>query len=112
MRDRLQRFNSLPPQRQDRILNRMETWEHLTPQQKQQARQVFGQLQQLPPGRRRTVETTIRDLRAMPPEQRQQVIDSGHFRDMFSPQERDLLNNATKLPLAPAENQNEQGPEE
>jgi hypothetical protein len=112
LRDRLQHFNNLPPQQQDRILNRMETWEHLTPQQKQQARQVFGQLQQLPPDRRRMVGTAIRNLRAMPPEQRQEVIDSDRFRSMFSLQERDLLNNATRLPLAPAENQNEQGQEE
>jgi Protein of unknown function (DUF3106) len=112
LRDRLQRFNNLPPRQQDRILNRMETWEHLTPQQKQQARQVFGQLQQLPPDRRRMVGTAIRDLRAMPPEQRQKVIDSDRFRGMFSPQERDLLNDATRLPLAPAENQNDRGPEE
>src|SRR5215469_13998281 len=112
LRDRLQHFNNLPPQQQDRILNRMETWEHLTPQQKQQARQVFGQLQQLPPDRRRMVGTAIRDLRAMPPEQRQEVIDSERFKSMFSSPERDLLNNATKLPLAPAESQNEEGPQE
>ncbi len=69
-------------------------------------------LQQLPPDRRRMVGTAIRDLRAMPPEQRQEVIESERFKSMFSPQERDLLTNASRLPLAPAESQNEQGPEE
>ncbi len=58
------------------------------------------------------VGTAIRDLRAMPPEQRQEVIESERFKSMFSPQERDLLTNASRLPLAPAESQNEQGPEE
>jgi hypothetical protein len=94
------------------MLNRMETWEHLTPEQKGQARQLFGELQQLPPERRRILGTAIRDLRAMPPEQRQQVIDSERFRGLFSPQERDLLRGASRLPLAPAESgQGERLPE-
>ena len=90
----------------------METWEHLTPDQKGQARQVFGRLQQLPPDRRRVVGSAIRGLRVMPPEQRQQVIESDRFKSTFSADERDLLNQASRLPLAPAEGvQNEQAPE-
>ena len=104
LRQRLQHFSSLPPQQQQRMLNRMETWEHLTPGQKQQARELFGRMQQLPPDRRRMVGTAIRDLRAMPPEQREQIIDSNRFRGMFSPQERDIMRGATRLPLAPPEN--------
>ncbi len=101
LRQRLQHFSSLPPQQQQRMLNRMETWEHLTPEQKQQARQVHGQLQQLPPDRRRMVTTAVRDLSAMPPGQREQIIDSNRFRGMFSPQERDIMRGASRLPLAP-----------
>src|SRR5206468_2379161 len=95
-----------------RAQQRSERREERQAARKQQPRQVFGQLQQLPPDRRRMVGTAIRDLRAMPPEQRQEVIESERFKSMFSPQERDLLTNASRLPLAPAENQNEQGPEE
>src|SRR5271170_1343159 len=104
LRQRLQHFSSLPPQQQQRMLNRMETWEHLTPEQKQEARELFGRLQQLPPDRRRMVTTAVRDLRAMPPGQREQIIDSNRFRGMFSPQERDIMRGATRLPLAPPEN--------
>jgi Protein of unknown function (DUF3106) len=104
LRQRLQHFSSLPPQQQQRMLNRMETWEHLTPGQKQEARQLFGRMQQLPPERRRMVGTAIRDLRAMPPGQREQIIDSNRFRGMFSPEERDVMRGATRLPLAPPEN--------
>jgi hypothetical protein len=113
LRAQLQRFSSLPPQQQDRILQRMETWEHLTPDQKGQARQLFSQLQELPPERRQKLRTAIRDLRAMPPEQRQQIIESDRFKGQFSPQERDLLGSASRLPLAPAESApNESGPED
>ncbi len=104
LRQRLRHFSSLPPEQQQRMLNRMETWEHLTPGQKQQAREVFGRLRQLPPDRQRMVTTAVRDLRAMPPGQREQIIDSKRFRSVFSPEERDIMRGATRLPLAPPEN--------
>jgi len=103
LRQRLEHFSNLPAQQQERMVNRMDTWEHLTPEQKEQARQIHGQMQQLPPDRQRMVRTAIGDLRAMPPQQREQVIDSDRFKGMFSPQERDVMRGATKLPLAPAE---------
>ena len=101
--NRLQHFNSLPAQEQQRRLNRIETWEHLTPQQKQQARQLASQWQQLPPPRRQMMKTAIGDLRAMPPEERERVLESDKFRSMFSEQERTMLRETTKLPLAPAQ---------
>jgi hypothetical protein len=104
LRQRLQHFSSLSPEQQQRMLNRMETWEHLTPGQKQQARELFGRMQQLPPDRRRMVGTAIRDLSAMPAEQREQIINSNRFKGMFSPQERDIMRGAAKLPLATPEN--------
>jgi len=104
LRQRLQHFSSLPPQQQQRMLNRMETWEHLTPGQKQQARELFGRMQQLSPDRRRMVTTVVRDLRAMPPGEREDIIDSNRFKGMFSPEERDIMRGATRLPLAPPEN--------
>lgn len=83
------------------MLNRMDTWEHLTPEQKQQARQIFGQFRQLPPARQRMVSAAVRDLRAMPPAQREQIINSDRFKGMFSDQEREMMREATRLPLAP-----------
>lgn len=100
--NRLQKFNSLPPQEQQRRLNRIETWEHLTPPQKQQARQLAQQWKQLPPDRQQRMKTAIGDLRAMPPEQRDSVLESDRFKSMFSEQERNMLRETTKLPLAPA----------
>jgi hypothetical protein len=93
------------------MLNRMETWEHLTPEQKQDARQIFGQMRQLPPDRQRMVTTAVRDLRAMPPDQRETVINSERFKGMFSEQERTMMREASRLPLAPPEGA-ENGPQE
>jgi hypothetical protein len=102
---RLQHFSSLPPQEQLRRLNRMDTWEHLTPEQKQEAREVFGQMRQLPPDRQGMVRTAVRDLRAMPPDQREKVINSDRFKSMFSDQERGIMREVTRLPLAPPEHE-------
>jgi hypothetical protein len=87
----------------------METWEHLTPQQKQQFRSVDSQFRNLPPERQSAVRNAIQSLRAMPPDARQRAIESGRF-SQFSPQERQILNNTARLPLAPA--QSERQPEQ
>ncbi len=100
--NRLQNFNSLTPQEQQQRLNRIETWEHLTPQQKSQARQLASQWQQLPQQRKQMMKTAIGDLRGMPPDQRERVLESDRFKGMFSDQERNMLRETTKLPLAPA----------
>jgi hypothetical protein len=98
---RLQRFNSMPSDRQQQVLRRMETWEHLTPQQKQEFGGIRSQFNSLPPDRRRAVHNAIGTLRAMPPNVRQREVESGRF-SQFSPQERQILNDAARLPLAPA----------
>ena len=103
LENRLQHFNSLPPEEQQRRLNRIETWEHLTPPQKQQARQLASQWQQMPQDRRQAMKSAIGDLRAMPPDQREQVLNSDRYRGMFTEQERNMLRETTKLPLAPAQ---------
>lgn len=102
LEQRLQDFSRRSPEQQQRVLNRMETWEHLTRQQQQTVRQLHSQLQQMPPERRQAVKNAIQALRAMPPDARQRAIESGRFSD-YSPQERQLLNGASQLPLAPPE---------
>jgi uncharacterized protein DUF3106 len=100
---RLQHFSGLSPDEQLRMLNRMETWEHLTREQKQEARQIFRQIRQLPPDRQVVVHKAIDELRAMPPDQREAEINSDHFKNTFSDQERDVIREVTRLPLAPPE---------
>ena len=107
---RLQHFNSLPLERQQQVLRRGEVWEHLKPQQRQDFRNFASQYNSLPPDRRQAVRNAIQTLRAMPPEARQREIQSGRF-SQFSPQERQMLDNASNLPLAPAQpGANQPGP--
>lgn len=106
---RLQHFNSLPAERQQQILRRGEVWEHLRPQQRQDFRNFASQYNSLPPDRRQAVRNAIQTLRAMPPEARQREIQSGRFSN-FSPQERQMLNSASNLPLAPSPQNNSGSP--
>lgn len=108
---RLQRFNNMPSDRQQQVLRRMETWEHLTPAQKQDLRGIGQQFNGLPADRRRAVRNAIETLRAMPPDARQRELQSGRF-NQFSPQERDILNGAARLPLAPAPQESNPAPEQ
>ena len=103
LQNQLTRLNNMPPQQQQRLLNRAEVWEHLSTDQRAQVRQLHTQMQALPPDRQRMMKTAIGDLRAMPPDQREKVLDSPRFQSMFSDQERNMLRETTKLPLAPAE---------
>ena len=103
LKERLQRFSSLPPERQQRILNRMETWEHLTPEQQAKARDVFGRFRQLPDDRQNQVRSAVRDLQAMSPQDRQRTLNSDKFKNQFSSNERDILDEMSQLPLAPRE---------
>jgi Protein of unknown function (DUF3106) len=103
LQNQLDRFNNLPPEKRQQMLNRMDTWGHLTPEQKDAARQLHSQMQQLPPERRQAVRNAIQSLRAMPPEARERQIDSDAYKKQFTPQERNILGGASKLPLAPAE---------
>ena len=114
LRQQLHYFASLPPREQQRVVDNMDRWAHLTPEQKQQAREVYGRMQHLPPNRRPLVRTAIRDLSGMPPERREEVINSNRFKRMFTPEERDVMRAAVRLPLAPQEGRSEEtaAPEE
>jgi hypothetical protein len=50
------------------------------------------------------VTTAVRDLSRVPPAERQQIIDSNRFKGMFTPQEREIMRGASRLPLAAPEN--------
>jgi len=60
----------------------------------------------LPPDRQQAVRNAIESLRTMPPDARQRAVESGRF-SQFSPQERQILNNTARLPLAPSRPQNQ-----
>lgn len=101
MRQRLQRFNSLPPDRRETILHRMDLFNRMNPDQRDRARNLFQRFSSLPDNRRKAMVFAFRNLRNMTPEQRQRMMDSPQFRNSFSGDERDILNGMTDLNIGP-----------
>ena len=104
MLDRLTQLNNMPDQQRRRVLEHNEAIERLTVPQRQQFRDAMQQLGGLPVDRRRLVARAFRDLREMPPPQRQAILNSDRFRGQFSEQERSTLGNLLAVePFLPVE---------
>ena len=102
MLDRLQNLNSLPPQQRERVLQRGEAMEKLSPEQRAQVRSAMGQLGALSVERRRAVGRSFRELRNLSPQQQNRMLNSQEFRDQFSDQERGTLGNLLSVsPMLP-----------
>ena len=97
LRERLNKFNNLPPEKRDQALQRMEFLAKLTPQQREQLRNASQQLKSLPQDRQVAVHKAIRHLRQMPPDERKQVLDSDHFKSIFSDQEQKLIGQLAEM---------------
>jgi Protein of unknown function (DUF3106) len=102
LRDRLRKFNSLPPDQRDLALKRMNFWASLTREQRQQLRDANQKLQGLPEDRRVAIHKALRHLRQMDPQHRQQAMDSDRFKSSFSDQEQGILKQLASI--SPPEN--------
>jgi hypothetical protein len=81
----------MPPQQQQRVLNRMEMIEHLKPEQQQQARALFGQFRVMDPQRKDMMRRTLRQMRTMPPDARERMLNSPETQSRYSSQEIQML---------------------
>ncbi|MGZ4788453.1 MAG: DUF3106 domain-containing protein [Terriglobales bacterium] len=97
LKQRLQNFNNLPPDQQDRILARIDKFEHMTPQQRAQARALWDRMRLLPEERRGMVRQQIHSLAGQSPDQRQKTLTSDQFGKQFTPDERDIIQRGLEL---------------
>ena len=100
---RLQHFSSLPPQQQERVLNRMETWEHLTTRSEAAGAPALSAVPAVAarpaPGRQPGDPRHARpDARTARPAHQLRPVP-----ERILTQERSLLRGAAHLPLAPGE---------
>ena len=99
----LHQVDQMPPQERERRLARAELIEHMTPQERTELGQSMHQLSALPPDRKAMVSSAFRDLRGVPIDQRQTMLDSKHYQQQFSPEERNILTNLLRAePFQPA----------
>lgn len=100
IRERLQKFDSLPKQEQERRLQLGEIFAGLPPEKQDLVRRQIQVANQLPDDRRRMVLNQFQRLRKMNEEQRQQVLESPQFRNRFSLAEQQMIGDlARNLPL-------------
>jgi len=110
-----QRFQSLPPEQQERIDENLRRWNAFSPAQKEQirerqeilaslssaqrqeARALFPEWGRLEPQRRQAVLEAFRHLRGLPPDQRQDYLSSPEVQQQFSPEERQVLEGLSQL---------------
>lgn len=90
---RLHQIDAMPPEQRQRTLNRIEAMERLSPERRREVIASAQALRSLPPDRQRMLKKAIRDLREYPPQQREALMSSRQFQGQFNPQERNILGN-------------------
>ena len=103
IRERLQKFDSLPKPEQERRLQLGEIFAGLPPEKQDLVRRQIQAVNQLPDDRRRMVLNWFQRLRRMPAEQRQQILESRQFRNRFSLAEQQMVGDLSRNLPPPAQ---------
>ncbi|PWU04493.1 MAG: hypothetical protein C5B51_16720 [Terriglobia bacterium] len=96
IRQRLDQFDRLPKQQQERRLEQLRQLSSLPPETQTQVRQQMRAFNQLPVVRRRAVAIELQRLRRMPESERQARIGSEDFQNTFSPSEQQILSDISE----------------
>lgn len=95
--DRVERYNRLSPEEKERLQDRYDRFRQLPPDRRDEARRVFSRFRQLPEERQALIQTEIQALGKMAPEARQDHTDSAEFREKFSPEERRIIRDLSRV---------------
>jgi hypothetical protein len=91
IRRKLATFNSLPAAEKEALREHYEAFSHLSPERQELVRKQMRRFGETPPERRKTLAREFQDLRNMSPADRQDRISSEEFRNRYSPEEREML---------------------
>jgi hypothetical protein len=78
-------------------MHRNERFESLPPERQQEIRGASQALAQMPEDRRQALRQAFRDLRHLAPDERQSSLNSARFQAEYSPQERTVLGNLLSI---------------
>ncbi len=73
------------------MMQRNERFEALPPERQQEIRGASQTLSQLPADRRQAVRQAFHDLRGLPPAQRGNALGAARFQAEYTPQERAII---------------------
>jgi hypothetical protein len=90
---RLRQVDQMPPEQRQRVLEHIENMERLSPQQQQAVRWSANRLGQLPSYRQQAVREAIRSLREVPPPYRQSQLYSPRYASQLTPEELGIVGN-------------------
>lgn len=93
----LRSVDRMPEQQRDRRLARNEMLERLSPEERMNINRSGRAWSGLPADRQMQMRRAFQDLRGVPLDQRQTVLNSSHYQQMFTPQERGILSNFLRV---------------
>ena len=96
---RLNELDQMNDAQRERLERRLQSFRELPPAERQNMRSLAQQLNQMGQPRRRIVRQELLRLRGMNDADRQSRLDSDNFRNLYSPEERELLNKLSALPV-------------
>ncbi len=79
------RYPSMSPKEQRRVIERMREWARLTPQQRAKVRDSYKDFNQLPPEQKKTVKEKWKAYSNLPAEERQRVREEGRSAQLLAP---------------------------
>lgn len=94
----LEKFNRLPPQKQQEMRERAREWQKLTPQQQNHIRNdVLPVWKQLPSARQRAISNRLEVLKNMPESARNQHLNDPNFTRGMSEEDKALLRDLSHM---------------
>jgi len=97
VRQRLQEYDRMPPAQKERLQRQWERLSELPPERQQQVRQSMRDFTQQPQERRQAMRRQLVQVQAMNPEERRAYFNSPEFKSQFSPDEQGIMKNMIEV---------------
>ena len=101
IQERLEHYDQLPPEERKRLEGRLENFRGWPPERQQAARRVFQRVNQIPVERRQAIRREFQSWDELSDDEVRTRMKSDEFRNKYSAEEREILEEMAKLKSAP-----------
>ncbi|HEV2386175.1 MAG TPA: DUF3106 domain-containing protein [Candidatus Acidoferrales bacterium] len=102
VRNRLKLWNSLTPEQRAAMMKREEIWQRMSPDQRREVTEVIlPEWRQLTPARRQALIQKLQQLQGLSDSDRKRQLKDPAFLQDLSPEDRNLLEEMSKLKVGP-----------
>jgi len=95
--ERLERYEKMPPAQKELLERRYERFRALGPEKQESLRRAWRRFEEFPAERKAELRQEWVHLRALPKEERHARMNSGEFRERYSSEERQVLEEVSGL---------------